>query len=82
MPDTKELKTRQTQDMVNQFAQSHDALSWSKNRISEHRSFRLRKLLQYVKVHSPWYQKQLAHINLERFTEEQLPEIPVMNKKS
>lgn len=82
MPTTKELRVKQTEDMLGQFARSYEALSWSKQRIGEYRNYQLRKLLQYAKTHSPWYQKHLASINLELFTEEQLPEIPVMDKKT
>ncbi|KTD50331.1 coenzyme F390 synthetase [Legionella quinlivanii] len=82
MPTTYELRIKQTEDMLGQFERSYEALSWSKQRISEHRNYQLRKLLHYAKKHSPWYQKQLAHINLELFTEERLPEIPAMDKKT
>lgn len=80
MLSTQELAFKQTQDMLKIIPESYAALSWSKNQLKAVRNLRLRKLLHYVKANSPWYQKHLANINLDYFTEEHLIDIPSMDK--
>lgn len=80
MPSTKDLSFKQTQDMLKKIPESYAALSWSKNQLSAVRNVRLRKLLLYVKANSPWYHKHLANINLDYFSEENLIDIPPMDK--
>lgn len=77
---TDELIAQHTKDMLQKIPESCAALTWSKDQLKAVRNLRLRKLLRYAKTHSPWYLKQLAHLNLEEFTEEQLSEIPPLDK--
>ena len=42
---------------------------------------RLQEMLRYAKTHSPWYKKQLQHIDADHFTLQQLHEIPIMTKR-
>lgn len=71
---------KQTQDMLQKIPEVSAALSWSKDQLKTVRTLRLRKLLAYAKANSPWYQKQLRTINLEKFTEEHLLDLPSLDK--
>jgi phenylacetate-coenzyme A ligase PaaK-like adenylate-forming protein len=77
---TEELATKQTKDMEAQLPEQVQALSWSSEKIKNIRQLRLRQLLTHSIKYSPWYKKQLAHINVENFTEKMLDEIPVLDK--
>ncbi len=77
-----ELSLKQTEEMMEYYADSWKPLYWSKFKLQEVRNERLRKLLKYVQKHSPWYQKCLAGMNFDFFSENQLHEIPPMDKKT
>lgn len=79
--NTSELTTAQTKDMQKNLPEISEALYWSKQKLQQMRNERLKKLLIHAKSYSPWYQKSLAHIDLDNFTEQKLNELPVMNKK-
>lgn len=80
--ETLTLAKKQTKDMENLLIQHMKPLTWSSSTLHSHREKRLRKLLAYAKQHSPWYQKILAKINPETFTEERLIELPVLTKNT
>jgi len=40
----------------------------------------LRSLLEFAKNESPWYTKTLAHVDVDNFTEDQLHQIPPLDK--
>lgn len=77
---TRALTLKQTQDLLASYPEFRNELFCSKQRLQHIRNERLRKILIYAKSYSPWYQKSLAHIDVENFREERLSEIPVMNK--
>lgn len=76
----KKLAELQTHEMLANYQKYHDILYYSKPLLQKLRQERLRKLLIYAKSNSPWYQKSLAHIDVDNFTEEKLNEIPPLNK--
>ncbi|WP_045095271.1 phenylacetate--CoA ligase family protein [Legionella fallonii] len=80
MLSTHELCLKHTQDMVKKYTDAREPLFWSKDMLQEMRNKKLRDLLRYAKANSPWYQKMLADIDVNHFTEDQLHEIPAMNK--
>lgn len=82
MPTTKALANQQRQDMLKEFPNHFAALYWSKEQLKEYRLQRLRALLTYAKTYSPWYKKSLKNINVERFTEEDLNDIPPLDKRT
>jgi len=57
-----------------------DQLSWSQERLRQHRQQRLRRLLELARQRSPWHRQRLAHLDLERLDESQLGAIPAMTK--
>lgn len=74
------LATQQTQDMLKELPQHRALLHYSIEKLQQLRHERLRALLHHAKQHSPWYHQALKHINIEHFTEQNLNELPVMNK--
>jgi phenylacetate-CoA ligase len=50
--------------------------------IRDLRTQRLRSLLNFAKHHSPWYKKTLAPFDVEGFTEDDLAEIPPLDKRT
>lgn len=77
---TEELAEKQTRDMEFQLTAQVKALSWSAEKLYEVRQTRLRQLLKHAINHSAWYKQQLSHIDVDYFTEEMLPQIPVLDK--
>ena len=77
---TKMLAAQQNVDMEKKVSQHIYRLHFSKERLLQYRQDQLRKLLRYVNKHSPWYQRQLAGIDLDHFTESQLPQLPILDK--
>lgn len=57
-----------------------DQLTWSPERLREHREQRLRRLLALARERSPWHRQRLGGLDLERFGEDQLEAIPPMTK--
>lgn len=45
-----------------------------------HRERELRELLHHARANSPWYARRLAGVDIDRFTEERLADIPPMTK--
>lgn len=41
---------------------------------------KLKDMIAYAKQYSPWYKKRFAHIDVNKFTLDRLPEIPIMTK--
>ncbi len=74
------LTAKQTLDMLKEFPQSYNNLYVSSEDLQRQRNEKIRLLLKYATLKSPWYKKCLSHIDIEQFTEQDLPEIPVMNK--
>lgn len=55
-------------------------LRYSRERLADERQRRLRALLATAKERSPFYEKRLAHIDVDTFTEADLPTIPPLTK--
>lgn len=77
---TETLTARQTRDFLSRYPDFREALTCSKEALQAIRDKRLRELLIYAKAHSPWYKETLGHIDVHNFTEQRLPELPIMNK--
>lgn len=56
-------------------------LSWSRERIEQHQSRRLRALLAHAKDHSPFHSRRLAALDPSRATVADLASLPVMTKQ-
>ncbi|KTC83964.1 phenylacetate--CoA ligase family protein [Legionella cincinnatiensis] len=80
LQNTEQMTIQQTSDMLTKYQEYQDALFCSAQTLQQIRDEQLRKLLIHAKLNSPWYQKALAHIDVENFTEERLNEIPIMDK--
>lgn len=80
MSSTEELCIKQTLDMLNSYAGSCETLSWSQIQLRELRELRLRKLLTHAKANSPWYRKILVNVNIDKFSEQHLHDLPVLTK--
>ena len=55
-------------------------LRWSADRLAAERERRLRELLTWSVEHSPFHARRLAGIDVDSFTEADLPMLPVMTK--
>ena len=75
-----QLIAKQTHRMNRQYAQYAQRLNYSNTQLKAYRNKRLRELLYYAKAHSPWYSKELASIKIDYFTENNLSDLPSMNK--
>ena len=80
MQTTEQLASKQTKDMEMALPSQIQALTWSEEKIKQYRTQKLRQLLNYCKEHSSWYRKQLVAFDLDNFTEQMLPELPVLDK--
>lgn len=74
------LMTLKKQQYLEGIQAHYNSLYDSKATLQKLRNQRLQALLRYVSLYSPWYRKQLTHINIAKFTEERLSELPTMNK--
>ena len=82
MTDTATLSEKQTKDMENLLPQQIKSLYQPELALKKNREDRLRKLLVFAKEHSSWYRVKLASIDPNTFTEERLPELPTLDKKT
>ena len=57
-----------------------DQLTWSRERLRQHRQQRLRRLLELARQRSPWHRQRLSHLDPERLDESHLDAIPPMTK--
>jgi phenylacetate-CoA ligase len=57
-----------------------DQLGWSADRLAARRTRMLRVLLRNATQRSPWYRERLAGIDIGRFDETMLGELPVLTK--
>ncbi|MBA2649383.1 MAG: phenylacetate--CoA ligase family protein [Legionella sp.] len=80
MLSTHQLSCQQTKDMQDLRHELYQSLYLNQHQLKEHRLKQLKTLLDYAKNFSPWYKKTLAHININTMTEENLLEIPPINK--
>jgi phenylacetate-coenzyme A ligase PaaK-like adenylate-forming protein len=55
-------------------------IEWTAQRIADERRERLRALLKTARTCSPWHAERLAGIDVERFEERDLAQLPVMTK--
>lgn len=55
-------------------------LEWSAAALRREREHRLRTLLATARARSPWHRDRLRHVDPDRFTEADLPSLPVMTK--
>ncbi len=58
-----------------------ERLTWSQDRLREYRESQLRSLLRIARARSSWHRDRLGHIDLTRFGEDDLAQVPVMTKQ-
>ncbi len=56
-------------------------LRWSAERLATERERRLRELLAHAAEHSPFWRERLSSTNIAKFTEEDLPRLPILTKR-
>lgn len=56
-------------------------LKLSRDQIFEMQEKRLREMLSYAKTYSSWHRKRISHINIDKFTLDQLDQLPIMTKQ-
>jgi phenylacetate-CoA ligase len=75
-----DLLGRQQAEFVDDLYPAVHRLRWSADRLANERERRLRDLLAWSVERSPFHAERLAGIDVARFTEEDLPSLPVMTK--
>jgi phenylacetate-CoA ligase len=78
--DYQTTRARHVQYMLQELGGHLDLLTWSWDRLREHRTERLRDLIRKAKQGSAWHRAHLADVNPETVDEDVLRELPVMNK--
>jgi phenylacetate-CoA ligase len=74
------LRRRQMKEFMGLLPEFVKRVRWPAETITAWRQHRLRRLLAHAKEKSPWHAKRLKSIDPERFTENDLARLPVMNK--
>ena len=80
MNRTEVLAALQTKDMEQQLHPEALTLRWTREKLLIERQQRLRKLLAHAKTNSSWYKEQLAHVDVDNFTEAELERLPILTK--
>ncbi len=70
----------ETQGLAQEIKTAGRRFLWPAEKVDRLRGERLRALLRHAKSDSPWYRETLAHIDVETFTEADLPSIPTLDK--
>jgi len=75
-----ELRARHAADAMARLGDYCARLEWSAEAIAAERERALRHVLAVARERSPWHRRRLADVDVERFTEADLPSLPVMTK--
>lgn len=75
-----QLRQRHLADAAPLLAPMLDRLTWSAERLAEHRTAELRRLLRVARDASPWHRERLAGIDLDGIDEAGIVVLPVMTK--
>ncbi len=75
-----ELLRRQQAVAADGFMASARRLRWSADRLAAERERRLRDLLSWSIVHSPFHRDRLGGLDVDQFREADLPSLPIMTK--
>jgi phenylacetate-coenzyme A ligase PaaK-like adenylate-forming protein len=76
-----DLLARQRQDYSSAMLRGFRRLRWSADRLAAERQKRLRELLSWSVERSAFYQERLSGVDIERFTEADLPSLPTLTKE-
>jgi phenylacetate-coenzyme A ligase PaaK-like adenylate-forming protein len=77
---TEDLLARQREDYASALLRGFRQLRWSADRLAAERQKRLRELLSWSVERSAFYQERLSGVDIERFTEADLPSLPIVTK--
>jgi phenylacetate-coenzyme A ligase PaaK-like adenylate-forming protein len=75
-----ELLARHRADVTDAYMVSSRRLRWSAERLAAERERRLRDLLALAAARSPFWRERLAGQDLDRFSEADLPKLPIVTK--
>ena len=75
-----ELLARQRAEVADGLFAAVRRLHWSAERLAAERQRRLRELLAWAAARCPFYTERLAGIDIDNFTEADLPSLPTMTK--
>ena len=75
-----ELLALQRAEFKTAFLPALRRLRWSADRLAAERERRLRELLAWSVENSPFHAERLGGIDVSRFTEEDLPSLPIMTR--
>ena len=74
------LLARQRADVSDGLFSAVRRLRWSADRLEADRERRLRELLAWSAARSPFHSERLVNVDISRFTEADLPSLPIMTK--
>jgi phenylacetate-CoA ligase len=76
-----DLLARQREDYASASLRAFRRLRWPADRLAAERQSRLRELLRWSVEHSAFYRERLRGVDIERFTEADLPLLPTLTKE-
>jgi phenylacetate-coenzyme A ligase PaaK-like adenylate-forming protein len=74
------LLARQRADVSDGLFFAVRRLRWSADRLEADRERRLRELLAWSAARSPFHSERLVNVDISRFTEADLPSLPIMTR--
>ena len=74
------LLARQRAEVTDKLFSAVRRLGWSADRLVADRQRRLREMLSFAAEHSKFHAERLAGVDLDSFTEADLPSLPIMTK--
>lgn len=80
MSDYEQLRKRHLTDAMALAPRLMERVDWPADGLAAHRTERLREVLRAAVERSPWHRKRLEGLNIDRFDETSLAELPVMTK--
>ncbi|MDN5853428.1 MAG: phenylacetate--CoA ligase family protein [Actinomycetia bacterium] len=80
MSTYEELRSRHAADAAAALPEMLARLDWPADRLAEHRTAELRRLVRVARDLSPWHRKRLAEVHPDEIDEATLAQLPVMTK--
>jgi phenylacetate-coenzyme A ligase PaaK-like adenylate-forming protein len=74
------IRQRHVEHAMGRLPQHLERVKWSAERLRTERTARLRTLLTIASTRSPWHRARLSGVDVDRFDEDRLRELPVMTK--
>jgi phenylacetate-CoA ligase len=74
------LKQKHVSELRSHLPKYMERISWSREKIRAEQQERLRSLVRFAKVNSPWHSSRLSKINPDQLTLDEITSLPTMTK--